>query len=456
MQIAILTAVLAAIAAAESGGGPVAGVAWRLFVVISATLVAPLAALVGTQRLAGTVRLDDESEDAISRLQSAITCLWLAAVGTILVIGQWPRIVRANWHLATWPLVDELAILLPVLSPLVLIWAAMYRLERETQVAAYRARELNPPPARLGAYLLMQMRHHLGLVLVPPLAIVGLLETLAACGLSAANFHAAWWMAIPLIGTVLVFMPVAVRRIWRTSPLAAGDLRRTLDGVCRGRKCLVRDILIWDTDRSMANAAVVGISRWLRYVLLSDVLLSRLSDRQIAAVLRHELAHLRRWHLPLRLALLLLPVAWWLALQSAFPAAFDGAEDMLQSSGIRPQLAAALILPVGMLAYALVVVGWYSRMLEHDADLDASQNDHDGMLDSSLAEDFSIALETLCAGIREGRFSQWLHPPAADRIALIRRFVDSPGEAKAFRRRLVLVAAGIALLYGVAGILASL
>src|SRR5258705_7578887 len=113
MQLAILTAVLAAIASAESGGGPVAGLAWRLLLVISATLIAPLTALVGTQRLAATIVADDDSEDAISRLQTLVVCLWLSAVGIILLVAQWPRIVRDNWHLAGWPLIDELAILLP-------------------------------------------------------------------------------------------------------------------------------------------------------------------------------------------------------------------------------------------------------------------------------------------------------------------------------------------------------
>jgi hypothetical protein len=93
-------------------------------------------------------------------------------------------------------------------------------------------------------------------------------------------------------------------------------------------------------------------------------------------------------------------------------------------------------------------------MLEHDADLDASQSDRAGVLESKLAEDFATSLETLCAGVREGRFSQWLHPPADARVALIRRFVEVPTEATAFRRRLTLVATAIFLLYGLAGIVA--
>lgn len=455
MQFAILTAVLAAIAAAESGGGPVEGVAWRLFVVGAAMLIAPVAAFVGSERLVGAVSRYHPTDASANRLQSLVTCLWLATVGAILLVGQWPRIVRSNWHLAAWPLVDEIAILLPVLAPLIVIWAALYRLDRASLVAACRARNLPPPPARLAAHLLMQMRHYLGLVLLPPLAIVGILETLTLLGISPDHWQASWWLAIPLVGTVLVLMPLAVRRIWHTSPLPAGPLREMLDGVCDGRKCQVRDILVWDTDYSMANAAVVGFSRRLRYVLLTDVLVAQLSDRQIAAVLRHELAHLRRWHLPLRLALLLLPVAWWLAIDHAWPGAATQLKAFAASLGVPPELAAALVLPVGMLAYALAVVGWYSRLLEHDADIDACLT-ADRSADPLLAEDFCSALETLCGGAVESRLSQWLHPPVAQRLALIRHLVTRPAEITTFRRQCNLASAAIGIFYVIAVVYALL
>src|SRR4051794_37798708 len=90
MQLAILAAVLAAIASMGSDDAPVAGLAWRLMVVASATLVAPLAALVGTHKLAFTIGDDDESDLAISRMQSALAGVWLIAVGLILLVAQWP------------------------------------------------------------------------------------------------------------------------------------------------------------------------------------------------------------------------------------------------------------------------------------------------------------------------------------------------------------------------------
>src|SRR4029078_11934703 len=99
MQLAILASVLAAIAAAEGGGGPVAGVAWRLALIATATLVAPLAALLGTPRLYRSNAAQHTAGDGTSRLESIVIALWLSAVALILLVGQWPRIVRSNWQL---------------------------------------------------------------------------------------------------------------------------------------------------------------------------------------------------------------------------------------------------------------------------------------------------------------------------------------------------------------------
>jgi Zn-dependent protease with chaperone function len=438
MQLAVLSAVLMAIAASEGGGGPVAGVSWRLVVVAAASLAAPLAALIGSQRLVSVLPGEGADDSAASRLETLVMGLWLGAVIVMLFVAQWPRIVRDNWQLAGWPLVDELAVLLPVLAPLLLMWAALYRLERAAQVNAYQAAGWEPPPARLLGHLWSQARHHLGLVLLPPLAIVGLLEVLGRFGVAATNLDAAWWLVIPLLVTMLVLMPAAVRRIWRTTPLEAGELRDELERICTARRCVVRDIRVWHTDGTMANAAVVGLSRHLRSMLLTDALLRRLTNEQIAAVARHELAHLRRWHLPLRLALLLVPVFGWLAAQRVWPDLESLAVALSAGFGSASHLASVIALPAGMLAYAVLVVGWYSRLLEHDADLDACQAD-DGQFDAAGAGQFVAALTTLTGRSRESRWSHWMHPPLVDRLRFIERLAADGAFALVFRRRLALL-----------------
>jgi Zn-dependent protease with chaperone function len=190
-------------------------------------------------------------------------------------------------------------------------------------------------------------------------------------------------------------------------------------------------------------------------MLLTDVLVNHLSDDELAAVARHELAHLRRWHLPLRLAALLLPVAWWLAVKQVWPGVETTLETAVASLGIPSVLAANFGIPLALLAYAFIVIGAYSRLLEHDADLDACLDRH-GRLDPVVSHDLCIALLRLCGGGRESRLAQWLHPPVHCRVDFIRLAAGDPARASAFRLRFGLVAGGIAALYLASAVLAAL
>src|SRR5581483_3974994 len=53
----------------------------------------------------------------------------------------------------------------------------------------------------------------------------------------------------------------------------------------------------WDTGHSMGNAAVMGVVPWMRYILLSDVLIETMSDDQIEAVFAHEVGHVVHRHM---------------------------------------------------------------------------------------------------------------------------------------------------------------
>lgn len=448
MQLAILTVVLAAIASAEWGGEPLAGLLWRLPLTLCAALAAPLAALVATQRLPSP--LDAEAnENSLARRHTMVIGIWLSSMALLLLVIQWPRLVRTNWQLGQWPLIDELTILLPIVVSLLLVWAALYHLERTLQLAACQIRNVAPPPARLFSHLWLQVRHQLALVLLPPIAVVAVVELCGYFKVAALQADAAWWLAAPLVATTLVFMPFAVCRIFRTASLDSGELRGLLDDVCCERRCRVRDILIWETDRTIANAAVVGLSRWLRYVLITDVLIARLYPKELAAVLRHELGHLRRWHLPLRMALLLVPVVWWLAIVHLWPTAQSPVKDVAVVAHSPWSLAASLILPLGMLAYTVIVVGWYSRLLEHDADLDGCLT-QDGTFNPAASADFCSALFALCGRSHRRSWTEWSHPSVGSRIDFLHRAESDFSHARRFRRRLWLLNAAIVASYATA------
>ena len=74
-------------------------------------------------------------------------------------------------------------------------------------------------------------------------------------------------------------------------------LRRRLDDMCRRAGVRYRKILVWNTNNHVGNAAVMGVLPWVRYVLLSDVLLERMNDREIESVFAHELGHIVHRHM---------------------------------------------------------------------------------------------------------------------------------------------------------------
>jgi STE24 endopeptidase len=452
MQLAILIAVICALAHGDALQTPAGGALWRTALTLAGALVAPLAATLGSVRLARDLfgREDGPSpavrENGAARLQTLAIVLWLVGVAATMYLVEWPRVVRSDWHLGGWPLVDEILVLLPVVLPLLFIWAAFYRLQWAMQRAI--AARIGVPAGRpkLAQYLWLNARNHLALVLMPALAVVAFQETLKLAWPEADASGRAWWIYGPLLIALLVATPLAVRHLWRTSPLAAGPLRDELLAICRREGAGVRDILIWNTGGQMPNAAVAGLVRGLRYVLLTDALVARLSPVEIAAVLRHELGHIRGRHLPLRILVLALPIVAWLAVTSAFPALAENAAAALAWTGMSPALQMSLLFPAAIAVHAIFVVGAYSRWLEHEADL-ATCLTPAGVIDPAAAADFASALRKVVGPSRESRLAQWLHPSVPRRLDFLRQAADDPAIALRFRRRLQLVAWAIVATY---------
>jgi Zn-dependent protease with chaperone function len=449
MQLAILTAVLAALAASQGSAAPLSGVGWRLAVLGGAVLAAPLAALVSLRHVARRQLEGAEQQRVLERIHFGLISLWLLAVAVMLGVAEWPRLVRVNWRLDRWPLVDESLVLLPVLAPLFLIWAALYRLESEPPHARARAGDAR---SGVGRYLWLQARHYLGLILVPPLAMIAVCESLGALGVGSLSGDLVWWLAIPLLVAMLALLPLALRSLWQTTPLAAGELRAQLEAACVAKGCRVQEILVWHTQGTVANAAVTGLVRPLRYMLLTDALLAWLPPREIVAVVRHEAAHLARGHLPQRVALVALPLAMWMAAKPWCGGLDAKCAGMCAAWGVPWEALAPYALPMGMLVYAVVVVGWYSRLLEHDADLEACLTD--GRFEPLAADDFRRALVRLRGGRREPRWLAWLHPTLEQRLAFLQRAEESPAATAGFRRWLAAFVAGIGLLYAACAVLA--
>ncbi|MGA3065716.1 MAG: M48 family metalloprotease [Tepidisphaeraceae bacterium] len=96
---------------------------------------------------------------------------------------------------------------------------------------------------------------------------------------------------------ILILAPEILRRVLQTVPMPDSPLRRRLETICWKYRIGYRNVLLWQTSYQVGNAAVMGLVRQTRYVLLSDLLVETMSDEQIEAVFAHELGHVVHRHL---------------------------------------------------------------------------------------------------------------------------------------------------------------
>lgn len=258
-------------------------------------------------------------------------------------------------------------------------------------------------------------RGNVAWLLVPVLMLLGLSDVMH---LVVADREVAGWITAAL---VLLFIPLGlpwmIRRLFKTSTIN-GTMRSWLadliESVGLGRTRMAR----WDTGGTAFNAMVVGFVAPSRTLLLSDRLLDELPRSQIAMVVLHEAAHVKRRHVPVRM-LAILP-AWGVGtvVSHAF-APHDWA--MVAGSA------------VGILL-TMLVLRWVAYRTEHDADVQACRlaSQIDGRVDD-VPSTYEEACEVLAAALMRVTFDQpscrrrtWLHPGVEDRVAEMRRHCKQP------------------------------
>jgi STE24 endopeptidase len=261
-----------------------------------------------------------------------------------------------------------------------------------------------------------------------------------------ASRHAPWVFAGPILVIVLIF-PGALRPVWLTRPLPEGPLRRRLESCASRFGVRVRDILVWRTGGRVVNAALVGTIPSLRYVLVTDGLLGLLDEDELEAVFAHEAGHARLHHAGQRILAVLVPIGLWHLAQGWQPAAHAAWQATFQAwhSLAVPALWVSLAA-----AYLVATVGWFSRLLEYQADLWACRqlaSVPDGASRADAVHCYVRALEkVLLATCGNRRRRGWLHPNLKSRVDLVHEAACNSGRAALLHRRVRL--ARLALLAG--------
>lgn len=308
------------------------------------------------------------------------------------------------------------------------------------------------------------------LPIVAPVLMILLIRDLIT--LAAGRYIAPKYEELVMLpAALLVYLasPELLRYIFNARPMEDSPLRRRLEEICRRAQLRYRDILLWQTEYSIANAGVIGIlPRW-RYILLSDRLLETMSDEQIEAVFAHELGHIVYHHL-----------AWFVVFFAivTFGALGPGqlVEDWVTAHWpltIRNETFETIGNVVGgVLAFGtmLVLFGMLSRRFEKQADIFAAK-----MLESNWGEHCAGGDEPTRASLRRlvrrvshigtrgaGVFSgalhrvavvnniplrakDWLHPSIANRMRYLEEMSSNPELTSRFDRCMARLYLGMAL-----------
>ncbi len=365
---------------------------------------------------------------AATRLFAMLKGAVLGFVVADILALHWPLLVDQLLGNQRWlVLVGDVMLLAPAVVMLLTVAAFQHRVEAVIRGSV----------PRLRSYLWLRFRLEMAIVLVPWLLWVGASELTDAIYYGSPSMRTA--DNIVTFGTlalVVAFSPGLLRIIWPTSRLPDGPLRERLEDFCREHSFRCGQILIWHTGRRLANAGVIGPTRLMRYVMMTDSLLDFCTEDEILAVFAHEVGHVRRHHLSFYMLFALAFLCLYATLVDA--AASLGLmrplSDILAFDMTLPQ--AVLLLATAAIYWALIF-GFLSRRLEQEADLFAIRNVDD-------PQDFVSALEKLSAlGGRSRARSHWRHFSIARRVEWIQQVLQDPGEAIRFEGRLWVLRIGI-------------
>ncbi len=387
----------------------------------------------------------------------------VAGFAVTVLLTRWP-----DWFAfgGVWPalqIVGDLVVLTPFVVGCLVLWILTYPAERMLRTQSLGRVDAAPAPAGSGwpfrSYLAFQVRHQLLIVAVPMTAILFAADLTRGYEDALQSLIGSVWAPDVVLGAavVSVFMvsPLMLRRIWRTSPLADGAVRTRLEDVGRRIKLRFCDILLWESDGMMVNAAVMGLFPRVRYVLLSDALLESMSVDQIEAVFGHEAGHVHHRHIQHFLVFAF--VGWLIAvgLMELLARAIGppAGEAGLLSWAVQGAGVAATVLFWG------VGFGWLSRRTERQADVFGAScvapeaadchlpcSVHSGRATSLAGQGrvcatgaaiFASALDrvALLNGIPYEERS-WRHSSIGSRIRFLTSLAGDPGRAVRFGRTL--------------------
>jgi STE24 endopeptidase len=390
--------------------------------------------------------------------------LSLMAIYVLILYGLgWGWAVQAtakSWVANRMPPGTELAILAPLLVGLVVSWIFFYDAEQ-----ALHAGDGKNTRAFGGRwrYVGFQIRQNLALIAAPVVVLIVAQGLMRQFPETFRDDHAQTLFILPMAGSMVVFMPWVIRLLLRLEPMPPGPLRDRLEAAAKRLHCRCSNILIWNTRNGMANAMVVGVLPWLRYVLLSDRLVEDMTPEEVEAVFGHEVGHVKHQHMLYYLAFLVGSLAVLSRgsglLETQVREFWPAAEAFMEARASWLQSWLALPTLLGLAVYIFTMFGFLSRRCERQADVYGCRAvscsgpgctchgeqtvlaDNGNALCPTGIRTFMSALDkvALLNGIsrsKPGWLHSWQHSTIERRVGFLERMMGDSAIEERFQRRL--------------------
>ena len=168
---------------------------------------------------------------------------------------------------------------------------------------AYDAcKKLYPSEYSRGTYIWSQISFAIP-VLLPWLIISGAYDLIYALPFSGLKnilntLHGQFFSFAIFLGVLLLVAPAMIQKIWGCKPLDKGGVRNRIERLCRKAGIKYANILYWPIfGGRMITAAVLGLVKKFRYILVTDALIRVLEPEELDAVIAHEIGHVKKKHL---------------------------------------------------------------------------------------------------------------------------------------------------------------
>jgi STE24 endopeptidase len=206
-------------------------------------------------------------------------------------------------------------------------------------------------------------------------------------------------------------------------PLDDGSLRKLIIDFAEKVKFPINKVFVIDGSKrsTKANAFFAGFGR-SRRVVIYDTLLAKLNEREVLAVVAHEVGHYLKKHLWFNLGLGILQSACFLYLFNLLSYSFDVSSTLGFTSSDGPLFHLSLISfgiifsPLGMILG--IITNSLSRRMERQADAFAMQNGFKDELISGLKK---LATENLTNLTPHPLYVlvHYSHPPLNERLRVL-------------------------------------